>query len=261
MEKHLNKRILGAVVTVLALGIAVPIVIDGSSQRLTIDQDMPPMPDMPDWTEVQNQQRIRIDLEQLASGEAAAQLLTPQPGTAATEPTGTATASTATASTEQTAKTAAATAQQGTAAGHGEPVTGANTVAASTATPAVTPAQTAKPVAAETGQADSDVLAGLDDMIPAAVRKQPDRGHLDDSGLPYAWVVQLGAFSSADNAMGFRDTIRQQGFKAFARTDDDGLTRVFAGPELQQQQAETLRSQLEKKLQRSDLRIKRFMAR
>ncbi|MFK4751940.1 MULTISPECIES: SPOR domain-containing protein [Oceanospirillaceae] len=184
MEKHLNKRILGAVVTVVALAIAVPIVIDGSSQRLTIDQDMPPMPDMPDWAEVQNQQRIRIDLEQLASGEATAEL----------------------------------------------------------ATPAVNTAE-------------------VDDPVPAVVKKQPERAHLDETALPYAWVVQLGAFSSNENATSFRDNIRGQGFKAFSRTDDDGLTRVFVGPELQQQQAEVLRTQLEKILKRKDLRIKRFIAR
>ncbi|WP_221794803.1 SPOR domain-containing protein [Oceanobacter mangrovi] len=183
MEKHLNKRIVGAVVTVLALAVLVPIVIDGQRQNLTIDEDMPDMPAMPEWAEVEDQQRIRFDLEQLANGEASKELEPPQ-----------------------------------------------------------------------SDLSDQSVAA------PPAVAKQPDRAVLDEELLPYAWAVQVGAFSSLENADKYRDKLRQQGFKAFSRSDGDGLTRVFAGPELQREAAESLLKRLQQQLKRDDLRIKRYQA-
>ena len=183
MEKHLNKRILGAVVTVLAVAVVVPIVIDRSRQNLTIDDDMPPMPDMPDWAEVENQKRIRMDLEALASGEAEEDLQPPPVST-----------------------------------------------------------------------------ADADDPVPEVVTQNADQAVQNEEFLPYAWMIQVGAFSKRDNAEGFRDSLRQKGYKSFVRSDGDGLTRVFVGPELQREAIDSLRARLTKELKRDDLRVKQYKA-
>ncbi|MEM7255062.1 MAG: SPOR domain-containing protein [Pseudomonadota bacterium] len=47
------------------------------------------------------------------------------------------------------------------------------------------------------------------------------------------WVVQIGAFSRAQNAIELRDRIRKKGFPVFVRTverDGKRLTRVLVGP-------------------------------
>lgn len=77
MEQHLKKRVLGAFVTVLAIAIALPIVLDGSRRRLALPSDVPPMPATPDWAHVDDERKVRIELEQLASGEAAQQIAIP----------------------------------------------------------------------------------------------------------------------------------------------------------------------------------------
>ena len=70
MEQHLKKRILGAFVTVLALGIAMPIVLDGSRSHIQLQSDVPAMPVMEPWQPIENERHVRIDLETLASGDA-----------------------------------------------------------------------------------------------------------------------------------------------------------------------------------------------
>lgn len=63
-----------------------------------------------------------------------------------------------------------------------------------------------------------------------------------------AWAVQLGSFSSAENASALRDKLRQKGYVAFIETavvDGKEITRVFVGPELSPERA----GELVKKLQ------------
>lgn len=220
MEKHLKKRIVGAVVTVMAVAITLPVIIDDSRQRLTLDDDIPPMPPMPEWAEVENQKRIRIDLEKLASGDAANHL---QPLTMDTSPTD-------------------------------DPVP-QKTV------PVPAPSKAASPVAgSET--ASKPAVSKL--VVPQPTVPKPDLANvpqLDDSDLPYAWVVQLGAFANEANAREFRDSLRKQGFKAYTNTQIDGLTRVYAGPELKRDEAESLRQRLVLLLDNDNLPIKRYRAR
>lgn len=70
MEQHLKKRILGAFVTVVALAIAMPIVLDGSRSQISLDSDIPPQPAMEPWQPIKNERHVRLDLEQLATGDA-----------------------------------------------------------------------------------------------------------------------------------------------------------------------------------------------
>lgn len=217
MEKHLKKRIVGAVVTVMAVAITLPVIIDGSRQRLTLDEDIPPMPPMPEWAEVENQKRIRIDLEKLASGDAANHLQPPPMDTSPAD----------------------------------DPVP-QKVIAAPVPAPVKIP-----------------VPQVVSKTPPAAVAKpvvppKPDLSNvpqLDDNDLPYAWVVQLGAFANDVNAREFRDSLRQQGFKAYTNTQIDGLTRVYAGPELKRNEAESLRQRLVLLLDNDNLPIKRYRAR
>jgi DedD protein len=182
MEQHLKKRILGAFVTVIAVAIALPIVLDGSRSQLALQSDIPPMPDMPEWSRVEDERRVRIELEQLASGEAAAQIAVP----------------------------------------------------------------------------DTDVVEQND---PAPPRGQSDRTELDSNQLPYAWTLQLGAFSEQKNAFALRDQLRAKGYKAYTQEfTSDKLTRVYVGPELQRSQIETLQKQLRKELKQQDIHIKRYRA-
>lgn len=58
---------------------------------------------------------------------------------------------------------------------------------------------------------------------------------------PTAWAVQLGSFSSAQNAVALRDRLRKKGYTAFvekAESHGSEVTRVFVGPALAREQAD-----------------------
>lgn len=64
-----------------------------------------------------------------------------------------------------------------------------------------------------------------------------------------AWVIQLGTFSSEQNALALRDQLRVKGYTAFVekiKTGDKPLFRVRVGPELERARADALRDKLEK---------------
>ncbi len=65
------------------------------------------------------------------------------------------------------------------------------------------------------------------------------------------WVVQVGSFSTRQNAVRLRDRLRDQGFATFveeASTDQGEVYRVKAGPELSRERAEALRKAIEKEV-------------
>lgn len=64
-----------------------------------------------------------------------------------------------------------------------------------------------------------------------------------------AWVVQVGVFSSKDNAYALRDKLRKQGFDAFVDPQHEGDTtayRVRVGPEVKRESAEATQATLQK---------------
>lgn len=183
MEQHLKKRIVGALVTVIAVAIVLPILLDGSRAKLSLDVDIPPIPETAEWSDDQRERRVRIELEQLASGDSLA-ATTPQP--------------------------------------------------------------------TRTVERDD----------PAAPRTLGDRGAVDDENLPYAWTLQVGAFSQRNNAEKFRDRLLSDGFKSYLEEQvDSEWVRVYVGPVLQRHQAEALQAQLKQQLQQQEVFIKRFRAR
>lgn len=64
------------------------------------------------------------------------------------------------------------------------------------------------------------------------------------------WAVQVGSFSSAENATRLRDKLRKLGFRAYTEEhEEDGkrATRVRVGPELDEERAKKLLSGLKAK--------------
>ncbi|MCL5668635.1 MAG: SPOR domain-containing protein [Gammaproteobacteria bacterium] len=76
--------------------------------------------------------------------------------------------------------------------------------------------------------------------VPAAAPAEPNKpqGKPQDSkpaapGKPGGWVVQLGSFSSEQNAVALRDQLRAKGYTAFVEKTQSGAApryRVNAGP-------------------------------
>lgn len=181
MEQHLKRRILGALVTVTAVAIALPVVLDSTRhQESLLTTDVPPMPELPGWAGVEDERRIRIELQELASGDARRNLTPPEP-------------------------------------------------------------------------------AAVKQDTPPVPGVSSDRTGTDQQQVPYAWTLQLGAFSDPANANALRDRLRDKGYKAY--TDEfpqSGLTRVYVGPEMQRAAAERLQKQLQQELGQSDIHIKRW---
>jgi len=66
-----------------------------------------------------------------------------------------------------------------------------------------------------------------------------------------AWVVQVGSFSSSDNALALRDKLRSHGFTAFVervKSAEGSIYRVRVGPELKRENAEKQRKALQQKM-------------
>lgn len=182
MEQHLKKRVLGAFVTVIAIAIALPIVLDGSRNQIGLSSEVPPMPETPDWAYVEDGHKVRVELEQLASGEAEEQIAIP----------------------------------------------------------------------------DSRVVEH-DDPLPPDVPKEGTA--LDSNNIPYAWTLQLGAFSDEKNASTLRDKLRGKGYKAYTRNfPGDKLIRVYVGPEVQRSDIEALQKKLQSELNQKVIPIKRYDA-
>ncbi|NWO04909.1 MAG: SPOR domain-containing protein [Alteromonadaceae bacterium] len=66
--------------------------------------------------------------------------------------------------------------------------------------------------------------------------------------LEGAWVVQLGSFGKADNARRLRDQVIDMGYDAHLQTTSSGettFTRVFSGPYVDKQDAESAKQRLD----------------
>ncbi|HWV14396.1 MAG TPA: SPOR domain-containing protein [Cellvibrio sp.] len=72
---------------------------------------------------------------------------------------------------------------------------------------------------------------------------------LNAQGLPDAWVVQVGSFSTKEAANKVRDDLQAGGFKAYVRTVPGGsgsISRVYIGPKLDKAQAQAIKGQVDK---------------
>ncbi|GAB4345189.1 MAG: hypothetical protein Kow006_02060 [Gammaproteobacteria bacterium] len=83
---------------------------------------------------------------------------------------------------------------------------------------------------------------------PVPVSEAP-REPVTDARLA-RWAVQVGSFSSRENALRLRDSLRKQGFKAYIEVlEENGkqITRVRVGPELDEARARRLMEELKRK--------------
>ena len=74
---------------------------------------------------------------------------------------------------------------------------------------------------------------------------------LNSQGLPDAWVVQVGSFSTRESANKLRDELQADGQKAYVRTTTSGgnsISRVYIGPKLDRAQAQAVKEQMDKRL-------------
>jgi DedD protein len=74
---------------------------------------------------------------------------------------------------------------------------------------------------------------------------------LNPQGLPDAWVVQVGSFTSKEAANKLRDDLQADGQKAYVRTTTNGsssISRVYIGPKLDKNQALALKEEMDRRL-------------
>ncbi|MEZ5504863.1 MAG: SPOR domain-containing protein [Gammaproteobacteria bacterium] len=77
--------------------------------------------------------------------------------------------------------------------------------------------------------------------------------------LAEAWMIQVGAFSSRDNAMGLQDKLKASGYPAFVRTSKGAssiLYKVYVGPEIRRAHLESQKAELEAKFKLKALILK-----
>ena len=74
MAQNLKQRILGALVTLLALALLLPIILDSKKSIESFNTEVPAMPEQPDWAQVENEPRVRQELQKLAEGQAEQEL-------------------------------------------------------------------------------------------------------------------------------------------------------------------------------------------
>ncbi len=95
---------------------------------------------------------------------------------------------------------------------------------------------------------ETDERATSKEEIPRAVA---DKEIITERVGLRAWVVQLGSFSSEDNAEALNKKLRDAGFPAFVEPLKQKNTityRVRVGPELKRSDAQSIRDQLKKSL-------------
>ena len=79
MEGNLNARVLGAVVTVLAMALVLPNILEEKSLHDPLRSEIPPKPPTPEWVGEADSTRVRIELDALASGKFEEKITAPEP--------------------------------------------------------------------------------------------------------------------------------------------------------------------------------------
>jgi len=81
-------------------------------------------------------------------------------------------------------------------------------------------------------------------------KRKEDDGVKDDVGLS-AWIIQLGSFTSEDNAQSLNEILRKSGYSAFVeplKKNGQISYRVRVGPEIKRSEAESLLKMLKDKM-------------
>lgn len=98
--------------------------------------------------------------------------------------------------------------------------------------------------AADIVEAGEEVVEAAEDARETAPLDVPSG---DEAATPSGWMVQVASFSSEQSARQLASQLRDKDYSAFVRQADQGgepLFRVYAGPELQREDAQRLRDRL-----------------
>ncbi len=226
MERRLKERLTGAVVLMLLAVIFIPMVLDNSSrQDIDITEtNIPPAPDIDFKSDM-------VQVEELAAIEPPQLPLEPIPSASTIAESDTDTVSPETA-----------------------PVSGSDTsgIQMQTDPVAIAPNTTEPDPVVATKQEQStdvtDVKQAIADTATAPAQTPP----ADTSARSMsAWVIQLGSFSSRENAESLVRRLQTNGFPGYieqVKTGTDIVFKVRVGPELSRTQAETIQKNLKTRL-------------
>lgn len=115
---------------------------------------------------------------------------------------------------------------------------------------APTEAAPEQPVAVASAVASSSSTASSHKVTAVQASSVPAMP-LNQQGLPDAWVVQVGSFTTKEAANKLRDDLQADGQKAYVRTttsSGNSISRVYIGPKLDRNQAMALKEQMDKRL-------------
>ncbi|MDB6060773.1 MAG: hypothetical protein JWM78_876 [Verrucomicrobiaceae bacterium] len=94
---------------------------------------------------------------------------------------------------------------------------------------------------------------------PVATKSAPETFELDQQGLPVAWVVQIGLFSTQANADKIKATLQEKGFKAYtqiAKTPKGDGVKVFVGPKLSRERADAQKKAIDQALKTNTMVVR-----
>lgn len=114
------------------------------------------------------------------------------------------------------------------------------------------PAETAseQPVVVAPSSVSASSVASSHKAVSAQMSSVPAMP-LNQQGLPDAWVVQVGSFTTKEAANKLRDDLQADGQKAYVRTtttNGNSISRVYIGPKLDRNQALAVKEQMDKRL-------------
>jgi len=101
-------------------------------------------------------------------------------------------------------------------------------------------------------------LFDVDASRPDNLENAADAG-LDESGLPSAWVLQVGSFEKQALAQELMDSLREKQFKAFkkrVKLAGGTMYRVYVGPKIDRQRAIAAKAEIDQLLDTDSLLLK-----
>jgi DedD protein len=139
----------------------------------------------------------------------------------------------------------------------------AKSTAATASAAATAPAQKAAPLKS-TAPATKNSEPKAESSKPKAGESKPAREafQLDQHGLPVAWVVQVGLFSTQASADKIKSTLQAKGYKAYTepfKSEKANGIKVFVGPKLSRERADAQKKAIDELLKTNTL-VVRFVA-
>ena len=101
-------------------------------------------------------------------------------------------------------------------------------------------------------------LFDVDASQPDNMENAADAG-LNESGLPNAWVLQVGSFEKQSLAQELMDSLREKQFKAFKKRvelTDGTMYRVYVGPKIDRRRAIAAKAEIDQLFNTDSLLLK-----